>query len=60
MLHDMGDLLLRGVVGESDTFLDVALQALEGNLKERLLLVSNVGKDVNRLLSAVGLCIVSF
>jgi len=47
-------------VGESDTFLDVALQALEGNLKERLLLVSNVGKDVNRLLSAVGLCIVSF
>jgi hypothetical protein len=53
------NLLLRGVVGERDTLLDVALQALDSSIKERLLLVGDVGKDVDGLLGTIGLLIVS-
>jgi hypothetical protein len=44
-----GNLLLGGVVGERDTLLDVALQALDSSIKETLLLVGallNIGTPV--------------
>jgi hypothetical protein len=49
------DLLLRGVVGEVDTLLDVALQLRHGLGQKLLLSVVGVGKDVDDLLCAGGL-----
>jgi hypothetical protein len=46
-------------VGERDTLLDIALQALDSSIKESLLLVGDVGKDVNGLFGTVGLAAVS-
>ena len=54
-----GNLLLRRVVGESDTLLDVALQALDSSIEQSLLLIGDVGKDVDGLLGTIGLAVVS-
>jgi hypothetical protein len=48
-------LLLGCLVGKGDTLLDVALQALDGGLQQRLLLSSEVSEDIDCLLGAVGL-----
>ncbi len=42
-------------MGERNALLDVALQALDGSLQERLLLLGDVTKDIKGLLGAVGL-----
>jgi hypothetical protein len=42
-------------VGEGNTLLDVALQTLDAGIHQCLLLISNVGKRVGGLLSAIGL-----
>lgn len=49
------DSLLGRVVGELDALLDVALEALDGRLEQRLLLVGEVAEDVDGLLGTVGL-----
>lgn len=54
-----GYLLLGRVVDKGNALLDVALEALDGGLEERLLLVSNAVKNIDGLLSTVGLCVVS-
>jgi len=54
-----GNLLLRGVVSERNTLLDVALQALDSGLQECLLLVGDIGEDIDGLLGTVGLIVVS-
>lgn len=50
-----GDLLLRWIVHEIDSLLNVALQALGASRKELLLLVCDATEGVGGLLSAVGL-----
>lgn len=52
-------LLLGWLVGKGDTLLDVALQALDGGLQQRLLLGGDVPEDVDGLLGSVGLINVS-
>lgn len=47
--------LLRGIVGESDALLNVALEALNGSFEESLLLFGDVAKDIDSLLGTVGL-----
>jgi hypothetical protein len=47
--------LLGRVVGKVDALLDVALQARDRLLEQRLLLVGEVAEDVDCLLGAVGL-----
>ncbi len=47
--------MLWGLVGKGDALLDVALQALDSGLQQRLLLGSQVSEDVNCLLGSVGL-----
>lgn len=46
-------------MGERDTLLNIALQALDSGIKKRLLLVGDVGKDVNGLLGTIRLDVVS-
>lgn len=46
-------------MGKFDTLGDVALEALDGLLQERLLLVGDALEGVGGLLSAVGLCMIS-
>ena len=48
-------LLLRGVLNELNTLLDVALKALDASFQESLLLVGDTVKDVTGLLGTVGL-----
>lgn len=48
-------LLLRGVLNELNTLLDVALKALDASLQESLLLVGDTVEDVTGLLGTVGL-----
>lgn len=50
-----GDLLLGTLVGEFDALLDVALEALNGNLDKLLLLLTDISKGVGNLLDTVGL-----
>ena len=50
-----GDLLLRGVVDEADALLDVALEALDRGVQERLLLGGDALQRVLDLLDTVGL-----
>lgn len=47
--------LLCGRVSEGDAFLNVPLEALGAGLQQRLLLVGDVSKDIDRLLGAIGL-----
>ena len=47
--------LFRGLAGERDTLLDVALQASDGFLQKLLLLGIKITEDVNSLLGTVGL-----
>ena len=51
----MGVLLLRRVLDELNTLLDVALKTLNASLQELLLLVGDTVKDVVGLLGTVGL-----
>ena len=51
----MGKLLLRWVVGESNTLLDVAFQAFHSSLEEALLVIVKVRKRVQSLLCTIGL-----
>lgn len=46
---------MRRAVGESNTLLDVALEAVDGLAEEPLLLVGNVAEDIDGLLGSVGL-----
>ena len=50
-----GKSLLRGVVSEFDTLLDIVLEASDGFLQQSLLLGVNVTEDVDGLLGTVGL-----
>lgn len=52
-------LLWWGVLDELDALLNVALQALDARLQERLLLVGHTVQDVDGLLGAVGLSVMS-
>ena len=42
-------------MGKGDTLLNVALEAVDGRGEELLLLVGDVGKDVDGLLNTIGL-----
>jgi hypothetical protein len=54
--YDHGKLLLlRRVVGEVDTLGDVPLQALDGRLEQRLLVLVQAGEGAQGLLGAGGL-----
>lgn len=48
-------LLWWGVLGELNALLDVALKSLDASLEELLLLLGHTVKDVDGLLSTVGL-----
>ncbi len=52
---DSGCLLLRGVVGERDALLNVALETGHGGLQKLLLLVGDVTKNIDGFLGPVGL-----
>jgi hypothetical protein len=54
-LWEGGHLLLRRVVGKGDTLLDVALEAIDSRGEQLLLLVRNIGEDIDGLLCTVGL-----
>lgn len=47
--------LLRWVVGEGDSLLDVPLQARDSRIQQGLLLGGNVRQDIGGLLGSVGL-----
>ena len=55
-----GNLLLGGLVGKSNALLNVALEALDSSVKQSLLLVRDIPKDVDCLLGAIGLQTVSW